>query len=223
MLRILYAALRPSAGIVSLDEVAVESLRVSDIATRIGVVAQEPPSEIPLTVTEMVLLGRSPHRSAFHSYTTTDHQIAAAALGRVGARHLAERDYGQLSGGEKQRVLIARALAQRTDHLLLDEPTNHFDIRYQHEVLDLIRGIGVTTVVVLHDLNLAARYGDQLVLLDRGPVVAAGHPHDVLTPSVLEPIYGVAVRTLSEPDCVQLIFRLPGSEIGRDLRDEART
>ncbi|MBV8539954.1 MAG: ABC transporter ATP-binding protein [Pseudonocardiales bacterium] len=223
LLRILYAALRPSAGTVSLDDAPVGSMRVSDIAVRIGVVAQEPPSEIPLTVTEMVLLGRSPHRSTFQSYTATDHRIAAAALGRVGARHLADRDYGRLSGGEKQRVLIARALAQQTEHLLLDEPTNHLDIRYQHEVLDLIHGIGVTTVVVLHDLNLAARYCDRLVLLDRGEVVAAGHPHDVLTPSVLEPVYGVAVRTLSEPDCVQLIFRLPGGGVGRDLHDEART
>jgi iron complex transport system ATP-binding protein len=223
MLRILYAALRPSAGTVSLDDAPVTSMHVGDIAKRIGVVAQEPPSEIPFTVTEMVLLGRSPHRSSFQSYTTADHQVAAAALGRVGVRHLAERNYGRLSGGEKQRVLIARALAQQTDHLLLDEPTNHLDIRYQHEVLDLIRGSGVTTVVVLHDLNLAARYCDRLVLLDRGEVVAAGQPHHVLTPSVLEPIYGVAVRTLSEPDCVQLIFSLPGNGVGRALPDQART
>ncbi|MGH3717418.1 MAG: ABC transporter ATP-binding protein [Pseudonocardiaceae bacterium] len=209
MLRILYAALQPSAGTVNLDDAPVESMRIGDIAQRIGVVAQEPPSEIPLTVTEMVLLSRSPHRSAFQSYTTADHRIAAAALSRVGTRHLADRDYGRLSGGEKQRVLIARALAQQTDHLLLDEPTNHLDIRYQHEVLDLIRGIEVTTVVVLHDLNLAARYCDRLVLLDRGEVVATGQPRDVLTPSVLEPVYGVAVHTLDEPDCVQLIVRLP--------------
>lgn len=169
----------------------------------------------------MVLLGRSPHRSAFQSYELADHRIAASALGRVGARYLAGRNYGQLSGGEKQRVLIARTLAQQTDYLLLDEPTNHLDIRYQHEVLDLVRGIGVTTVVVLHDLNLAARYCDRLVLLDRGEVVAAGHPDDVLTPGVLEPVYGVAVRRLAEPDCVQLIFSLPVVE-RENLNDPAR-
>lgn len=214
MLRILYAALRPAAGIVNLDDTPIESLPIGDIAKRIGVVAQESPSEIPLTVAEMVLLGRSPHRTAFESYTGADHRIAATALSRVGARHLAQRNYGQLSGGEKQRVLIARTLAQQADHLLLDEPTNHLDIRYQHEVLNLVRGIGVTTVVVLHDLNLAARYCDRLVLLNRGEVVSAGPPAEVLTPKVLEPVYGVAVRRLTEPTCVQLIFSLPGGGAG---------
>jgi iron complex transport system ATP-binding protein len=214
MLRILYAALRPAAGTVHLDDTPIESLSISDISKRIGVVAQESPSEIPLTVSEMVLLGRSPHRRAFESYNGADHRIAAAALTRVGARHLAERNYGQLSGGEKQRVLIARTLAQQADHLLLDEPTNHLDIRYQHEVLNLVRSIGVTTVVVLHDLNLAARYCHRLVLLDRGQVVSAGRPEEVLTPEVLEPVYGVAVRRLAEPSCVQLIFSLPGNEVG---------
>jgi iron complex transport system ATP-binding protein len=94
----------------------------------------------------------------------------------VGARDLADRSFGTLSGGEKQRVLIARTLAQEADHLLLDEPTNHLDIRYQHDVLGLVRTLDVTTVVVLHDLNLAARYCDHLVLLDRGTVAAAGRP-----------------------------------------------
>jgi len=94
----------------------------------------------------------------------------------VGARDLADRSFGTLSGGEKQRVLIARTLAQEADHLLLDEPTNHLDIRYLHDVLGLVRTLDVTTVVVLHDLNLAARYCDHLVLLDRGTVAAAGRP-----------------------------------------------
>ena len=94
----------------------------------------------------------------------------------MGARDLADRSFGTLSGGEKQRVLIARTLIQEADHLLLDEPTNHLDIRYQHDVLGLVRTLDVTTVVVLHDLNLAARYCDHLVLLDRGTVAAAGRP-----------------------------------------------
>ncbi len=183
MLRILYATLRPAAGTVNLDDTPVASLSISDISRRIGVVAQESPSEIPLTAAEMVLLGRSPHRTVFESYYSEDHRIAAAALTRVGARHLADRNYRRLSGGEKQRVLIARTLAQQTDHLL-------------------------------HDLNLAARYCDQLVLLDRGEVVRAGHPEDVLTPEVLEPVYGVTVRRLAEPSCVQLIFSLPSGDVG---------
>ncbi|MGH3916194.1 MAG: ABC transporter ATP-binding protein, partial [Pseudonocardiaceae bacterium] len=206
LLRVLYNALRPRAGLVTLDDTPVGTLGPRQLARRFAVVAQESPPEIPVTVADVVLLGRSPLRSAFQRYTSDDYRSAAAALQRVGARHLADRNFPSLSGGEKQRVLIARALAQQADHLLLDEPTNHLDIRYQHEVLGLVQALGVTTIVVLHDLNLAARYCEQLVLLDNGKVVCAGRTEDVLTPAVLEPVYEVAVRRLSELGSVQLIF-----------------
>src|SRR5690606_19711460 len=112
-------------------------------------------ADTPITVAEMVLLGRSPWAGAFQGYSHADRVAAAAAMRRVGIRELAERAYASLSGGERQRVLIARALAQQADHILLDEPTNHLDVRYQHELLGLVRELDVTTVVVLHDLNLA--------------------------------------------------------------------
>ncbi len=129
------------------------------------------------------------------------------ALRRVGLRDLADRNLATLSGGEKQRTLIARALAQQADHLLLDEPTNHLDIHYQHEVLELVRNLDVATVLVLHDLNLAARYCDHLVLLDKGHLACAGATAEVLTPDVLEPVYRVTVRVLHDEDAPQLIFR----------------
>ena len=207
LLRTLYAALEPRTGHVEIDGRRVDRLRPRELARRVAVVAQETPSELPLTVVDMVLLGRAPLRSMLQSYSKADHRAAAAALRRVGARELAGRAVTTLSGGEKQRVLIARALAQEADHLLLDEPTNHLDIRYQHEILTLVRDLGITTVVVLHDLNLAARYCDRLALLGRGRVVAAGGPDEVLVPHVIEPVYGVGVRRLDEPDCVQLVFR----------------
>ncbi|MDQ4104888.1 MAG: ABC transporter ATP-binding protein [Actinomycetota bacterium] len=207
LLRTLYASLTPKAGLVSVDDTPVGSLSRRQAARRLAVVVQEAAGEVPITVADMVLLGRSPHRSSFERYTADDHYVAAAALRQVGARHLAERAFASLSGGEKQRVLIARALAQQADHLLLDEPTNNLDIRYQHEVLGLVRTLEVTTVVILHDLNLAARYCDQLVLLDRGRIVAGGTPDTVLTPAVLEPVYGIGVRRLHEDDGVQLVFR----------------
>ncbi|MGH3515911.1 MAG: ABC transporter ATP-binding protein [Haloechinothrix sp.] len=207
LLRILYTALAPRTGAVLVDGEPVTSLAGRDLARRMSVVAQENPPELPISVAEMVLLGRSPHRSSFHSYTGRDHEIAATALRRVGMRPYAERGFVALSGGEKQRVLIARALAQEAPHLLLDEPTNHLDIRYQHEILQLVRTLGITTVVVLHDLNLAARYCDHLVLLDRGTVARSGATADVLTPEVLEPVYHVSVRTFADDGCVQLIFQ----------------
>ncbi|GAA3223279.1 ABC transporter ATP-binding protein [Pseudonocardia petroleophila] len=207
LLRILYTALRPRSGAVLLDGEPVVDLPGRELARRIAVVAQESPPELPISVAEMVLLGRSPHRSSLRSFTGDDHAVAATALRRVGMREHAERSFSLLSGGEKQRVLIARALAQEAGHLLLDEPTNHLDIRYQHEVLGLVRALGITTVVVLHDLNLAARYCDRLVLLDGGTVAATGPTAEVLRPEVLEPVYRVSVRRFDEDDCVQLVFR----------------
>ena len=214
LLRTLYGALRPGGGTVQVDGQAVDRFTPTGLARRIAVVAQEGVPELPLTVVDMVLLGRAPRRSMFQSYTRDDYQRAAAALRRVDARALAERPFNTLSGGEKQRVLVARALAQEADHLLLDEPTNHLDIRYQHEILTLVRDLSITTVVVLHDLNLAARYCDRLVLLERGHVASTGPPDTVLQPEVIEPVYGVTVRRLEEPDCVQLVFR-PRTSTGR--------
>ncbi|EIE99243.1 ABC transporter ATP-binding protein [Saccharomonospora glauca] len=206
LLRTLHAALTPRSGLVSLDEDPLSALPPRQRARRLAVVAQEQSTEVPLTVAETVLLGRSVHLTAFQRYSAADHEIAASALRRVGARHLADRVFGELSGGEKQRVLIARALAQRADHLLLDEPTNHLDIRYQHEVLQLVRTLAVTTVVVLHDLNLAARYCDELVLLDHGEVRAAGAPDEVLRPEVLEPVYRIGVRRVFSDGGLHLLF-----------------
>lgn len=205
-LRTLYAALRPRAGLVTIDDEPVNTLRGAELARRIAVVAQEAPSDLPVTVADMVLLGRAPHRSALAALGREDHQAAAAALTRVGARHLADRRYATLSGGEKQRVLVARTLAQQADHILLDEPTNHLDIGYQHELLRMVGQLGVTTVIVLHDLNLAARYCTRLVLLDGGKLVAAGTPDEILTPDMLRRVYGIHVERLIVSDCLQLVF-----------------
>jgi iron complex transport system ATP-binding protein len=209
LLRLLYRSLAPGSGAVLIDGAPLSRVRGRDLARRIAVVTQENTSDLPITVAEMVLLGRSPHRSSFRSWTTADRDTAARALHRVDLRDHAERPFVALSGGEKQRVLIARALAQQAGHLLLDEPTNHLDVHHQHEVLALVRTLRVPTVVVLHDLNLAARYCDHVVLLDRGSVVRAGTPAEVLVPEVLEPVYRVVVRVLDDDDCIQLVFR-PG-------------
>lgn len=154
----------------------------------------------------MVLLGRLPHLRSFARTGHDDHVAAADALQRVGAEHLARRPFSGLSGGERQRVLIARAVAQQGTHLLLDEPTNHLDIRYQHEVLDLMRRLGVTTVVVLHDLNLAARYCDRLVLLDHGRVAGTGTPQEVLEPELIRHVYGIDAQRVDVHGTPNLLF-----------------
>ncbi|BCJ56927.1 ABC transporter ATP-binding protein [Micromonospora endophytica] len=206
LLRLLYGALRSPTGQVVVDADELASLPSREAARRLAVVVQETGGETALTVAELVLLGRGPHLSTFQRTSRTDHEIAARCLARVGAAHLGERAFAQLSGGERQRVLIARALAQEATHLLLDEPTNHLDIRYQHEILHLVRTLGTCAVVVLHDLNLAARYCDDLVLLGAGGVAAAGTTDEVLDPAVLEPVYGIGIRRLDLDDGVHLLF-----------------
>ncbi|NWN87640.1 MAG: ABC transporter ATP-binding protein [Micrococcaceae bacterium] len=191
LLRLLYGSLKPQQGSVLIDDVPLGQFSPRQIAQQLSVVVQESDDETTVTVGEMVLLGRTPYVKPFARTTTEDHRLAADALQRVGATHLGQRTFTSLSGGERQRVLIARALAQQGQHLLLDEPTNHLDIRYQHEVLALVRSLGVTTLVVLHDLNLAAQYCDELIMLDEGQVAATGTPDEVLDPELIHRVYGI--------------------------------
>ncbi|WP_328475200.1 ABC transporter ATP-binding protein [Actinoplanes sp. NBC_00393] len=213
LLRLLYGALRSPTGTVTVDGDELRALAPRDAARRMAVVVQESGGETALTVAEMVLLGRGPHLGTFQRTGASDHEIAARCLDRVGASHLAARSFAGLSGGERQRVLIARALAQEATHLLLDEPTNHLDIRFQHEILRLVRGLDTCSIVVLHDLNLAARYCDDLVLLGAGGVVAAGPVTDVLDPKILEPVYGIGIRRLDLEDELHLLFHPIDEEI----------
>ncbi|MFC6357194.1 ABC transporter ATP-binding protein [Luethyella okanaganae] len=196
LLRMLFGALVPDAGTVRLDGQELGRLGRRQIARRIAVVAQDPPGDIALNVADTVMLGRLPLRPALALPARGDYAAVAIALNRVGLAGLAERPLSELSGGETQRALIARAIAQEADHVLLDEPTNHLDIRYQHEILALVRTLSATTVIVLHDLNLAARYCDRLLLLDEGRVVASGEPGDVLHPENIEAVYRVPVSRI---------------------------
>ncbi|SDE27371.1 ABC transporter ATP-binding protein [Nocardioides lianchengensis] len=210
LLRLLYGALSTPTGAVEVDGSPLTTIRPREAAQRLAVVVQESGGESTLTVAEMVLLGRTPHLSTFQRTGEDDHAIAADALRRVGATHLATRALAGLSGGERQRVLIARALTQQASHLLLDEPTNHLDIRYQHEVLGLltrlVHELGTSSVVVLHDLNLASRYCDDLVLLGDGGIVAAGPTDQVLAPELLEPVYGIGVQRVEHGGELHLHF-----------------
>ena len=199
LLRCVYRALKPHAGSIHLDECNLFSLSPRKSAQRMAVVLQEMPTQFDFTVREMVAMGRTPHKTMFESDTAEDHGIVESALGQVKMLHCAERNFSTLSGGEKQRVLIARALAQQTDFLVLDEPTNHLDIRYQLEVLELVKTLGMTTLAALHDLNLAAYYCDLLYVLNAGQVVASGTPEAVLTETMIRDVYGVSAEVIPHP------------------------
>lgn len=217
LLRTLYGSLTPSAGSVFLDHSELHRLSAREIARTVSVVVQETSGDLPLLVSDMVLLGRTPHRGVFNRVTGVDEKIAAAALERVGMLAQAGQGFDELSGGERQRVLIARALAQQTTHLLLDEPTNHLDVRYQHEVLELVRDLALSSnhavAVILHDLNLAATYCDRLLLLHHGRVVAEGRPSEVLTKENIEAVYRIGVRRIELDDEFQLVFRPLGGRV----------
>ncbi|MFF8841125.1 ABC transporter ATP-binding protein [Streptomyces sp. NPDC015127] len=208
LLRCVYRALRPSTGTVRLGGEDLHSLSAREGARRLAALPQEAVTEFDFTVAEVVAMGRLPHQRSVARTTDEDRKACESALVRVGAGHLADRGFLTLSGGEKQRVLIARALAQQPSVLVLDEPTNHLDIAQQLEVLALVRGSGLTVLTALHDLNLAALHCDLLHVIDSGRIVASGAPHDVLTPELLAEVFGVRAHRVPHPEsgAVQLLF-----------------
>ncbi|GGT15932.1 ABC transporter ATP-binding protein [Streptomyces purpureus] len=194
LLRAVYRVLRPEAGQVRVDGADAWSMPVRHLARTVAAVVQEAGADFDLTVREVVAMGRTPHKRLLDGDTAEDRLLIESALTSVDAAELADRPFDRLSGGERQRVLIARALAQRPALLVLDEPTNHLDIRHQLDVLGILRRMPATVLVALHDLNLAAHYCDRLYVLCDGEVVAAGPPAEVLTPALLNDVYGVTAE-----------------------------
>lgn len=208
LLRLLYRALAPQSGAAWLDDADLWAIPARQAARHLGAVPQEHPTEFDMTVADLVRLGRIPHQRLLDGDRAGDRAIVARALRDVGMSGLEHRRLDELSGGERQRAVIARALAQEPQVLLLDEPTNHLDVRYQHDVLSLLRRLGLTTLVALHDLNLAAAYCDHVAVLAAGCVVAAGPVADVLIPSVIEQAFGVGAVLVDHPitGVPQLLF-----------------
>ncbi|ARQ68344.1 ABC transporter ATP-binding protein [Streptomyces marincola] len=199
LLRTLYRVLRPRAGAVRLDGRDVWRLRPREAARHVAVMTQETTADFDLDVLDVVLLGRLPHHGGFGGDSPQDLKLVARALDQVGAAALAGRQFAALSGGEKQRVLLARALVQQSPVLVLDEPTNHADIAFQLELMRRVRSLGITAIAALHDLNLAAAYCDVIVVLREGRIIACGPPADVLTPEVIHEVFGVRAHRLSHP------------------------
>lgn len=211
LLRAVYRVLRPETGSVRVDGTDAWSLPARRLARTLSAVVQESGADFDLTVREVVAMGRTPHKRLLDGDTAQDAGLIESALASVDAACLAGRPFERLSGGERQRVLIARALAQQPSLLVLDEPTNHLDIRHQLEVLGILRRLPATVLTALHDLNLAAYYCDRLYVLREGEVTASGPPAEVLTPALLEDVYGVASEVVIHPrtGAPQVTF-LPG-------------
>jgi iron complex transport system ATP-binding protein len=203
LLRALARLLRPRTDTVLLAGTNIWRLRPRAVARRLALAPQSEGVSSPLTVEQAVALGRAPHRGWLLPYTTHDHQAIEQVLAQTDLQVLRHRLITELSGGEQRRVILARALAQQPQVLLLDEPTAYLDLRYQTELLALIRRLaqhdGIAVVVTLHDLNHAALCATRVALLAHGTLVAMGHPETVLTPDCLSQVYGVTVVVTPHP------------------------
>lgn len=203
LLRCITNVLKPCRGTVLIDRNEVHTLTRKEIAKTMGVVPQTSTVDFAFTVFEIVLMGRTPHIDDFGRESAKDYEIVRNAMEVTNTSHLSDRIFEELSGGEHQRVIIARALAQQPQILLLDEPTIHLDIGCQLELLDLIRRLGkqeeIVVIAVFHDLNLAAQYCDSLILLDNGRIVSAGLPEHVLTPENIKKVYNIGAFVRRHP------------------------
>ncbi|KIS25578.1 ABC transporter [Arthrobacter sp. SPG23] len=207
LLRGLSRLLKPAAGIVTLDGKDIHTRSARDVARTLGLLPQHPTAPDGITVRDLVGRGRYPHQGFFRSWSTGDlshHDRAVQrALDATETLDLAGRNVDALSGGQRQRVWIAMALAQETDVLLLDEPTTYLDLAHQVEVLDLITDLnrkrGTTVAIVLHDLNLAARYADHVIAMKDGRIVAEGASTDVVTEDLVRDVFGLDSRVLPDP------------------------
>lgn len=202
LMKALLGVVRPSGGTAFVDGRPVQSWSRRELARHVGAVAQSEPMPFPMTSRDLVAMGRYPHLGPLRAEGPNDRQAVADALVRCDVEHLAGRRVDTLSGGELQRVRIARALAQRPRALVLDEPTASLDIRHEMSILQLLRTSadrGMTVLLVTHHLDLAARFADRLLLLDRGRVAAEGSAADVLVAEVLERVYGWPVAVGADP------------------------
>ncbi|MEV0259472.1 ABC transporter ATP-binding protein [Streptomyces sp. NPDC050732] len=207
-LRALGRLLKPKNGAVLLDGASLAELPTKKIAQQIGLLPQTPVAPEAITVADLVARGRQPHQRWWQQWSDADERAVTEAMERTDVTALAERSVDELSGGQRQRVWIAMAIAQDTDILLLDEPTTYLDISHQVEVLDLVRqlaatthdgGPGRTVVVVLHDLNQAARYADHLVAMKNGEVVAEGAPSEIVTEDLVRQVFGLDCVVVPDP------------------------
>jgi len=199
-LKCLYRVLQPSGGKIFFDGTELSSLSHRDTALKMAVVAQHSTVNFDFSVLEMVLMGRAPYKGLLDRDQLDDYEIARHALAQVGLSDFESRNFNTLSGGEQQRVILARALAQRTECLVLDEPTNHLDIKYQLELMTIVKRLDATVVSAIHDLNLAAIYCDRIIALKDGHIVCSGTPQDVLSSDTIHHIYGVSAMVQTLPD-----------------------
>lgn len=191
LLKSIYRVLKPAAGLITVDDADIRKLSHKETAKRMGVVSQFTNMSFDFSVEEIVLMGRTPHKTAFAKDTAEDYQIVEEALKKVDMLSFRDRSFLTLSGGEKQRIILARALAQQVEMLILDEPTNHLDIKYQIQIMDVVKSLNIGVIAALHDLNLTLMYCDYVYVLKDGKIVTDGRPEEIITPELIRDVYEV--------------------------------
>jgi len=195
--------IKPSSGEVTLDGKAISKIPPKQLARVLGILPQSPVVPEGITVADLIGRGRFPHQSLLSGWSKKDYDAVAEAMEIMKITEFANHDIDELSGGQRQRVWIAMALAQQTDILFLDEPTTFLDITYQVEILDLLtdlnRKYGTTIVMVLHDINLSARYADYIFALEKGKLVGEGKPSEIITSTLVKEIFGLNCTVINDP------------------------
>lgn len=193
-LKCVYRIQKPTSGEIFFDGQALDELSYRESALKLAVVAQHNSYSFDFSVIDVVLMGRSPHKKILERDNLQDYVVARKALALVGLPDFEERSFATLSGGEQQRVILARALTQQTECLVLDEPTNHLDIKYQLQIMDIVKSLNLTVVAAVHDLNIAAMYCDRLVAIKNGQVIGVGTPQELLTEHFIYNMYDVECK-----------------------------
>lgn len=197
-LKCAYRVLKPDEGVVYIDNNELKKLTVKESAKKVAVVAQHNFYNFDFTIEEVVMMGRSPHKRKMERDNSEDYEIVNECLEKVGMTSFKGRNFSTLSGGEQQRIILARALAQKTQCVILDEPTNHLDIKYQLQLLDIVKSLDITVISAIHDLNIAAMYCDYLYAMKDGEVMVEGEPKEVLTPKMIKNLYEVDADVLED-------------------------
>lgn len=191
LLKAIYRVLNYESGSIQIDGKELKTISLAEMSKQMAVVGQFHAINFELSILDIVLMGRSPHLGKWEKESQKDYELALAALEKVGMADSMNKSFTSLSGGEKQRVILARALVQQPQILILDEPTNHLDIKYQIEILTLVKKLGICVVAALHDLALAAQFCDEIYIIKNGVLKASGKPEDVITPEMVKEVYEI--------------------------------
>lgn len=206
LLKCIYRLLKPNAGLVKFDDVDIKNISIKESSKKVAVLSQHNNYDFDFTVKDIVLMGRSPHKKFMERDNKNDYDLVNDALRKVDMINFKDRSFQSLSGREQQRVILARALAQQPKCLILDEPTNHLDIKYQLQLMRIVKSLNIEVNAAIHDLNIATMYCDKIYVLKDGKIVQYGTPKEILTPQLIKNVYEVDAKLIVDKDIVHISY-----------------